>query len=75
MSSAGGKDGLPLRWSALLREGRQLVLVDGRGGRWAPPDLLCDTDESAEHLARELRAWAKQVHSDEEYNRLCRAGD
>ena len=70
-SSVNGSE----KWSAILAEGRQIVLVRTNGQRWTPPGLLCETECEAEHIVRELKSWSQSVIQNAEYHRLCRAGD
>lgn len=58
------------RWTGLVAEGSKVVLV-GREGNWTV--IQGATDTEAQHIVRELSAWAKHLHDVEEYKSLCRS--
>lgn len=68
-----GKPFDPIRWSALLAEGKNVVLSSGPGHTWTA--FTCETPEIAVHIVRELHAWSKHEHQSEEFESLCQASD
>jgi hypothetical protein len=73
MNSVSTISGSDKPWRALVAEGKKVNLLAPGGGYWTVFD--CETELIAQHIVRELQAWAKSSHQNEEYNRLCRAGD
>ena len=63
----------PLKWSALIADGKNVKLISPEGGFWIA--FEAETPLIAEHIVREITLWARQEYATAEFKSLCQAGD